>query len=137
MPNERLARKEKKRVTLTREGALHLIEVINDMRQTQIWRYPAYAALHNNNDPKAYRKFKQESSGYTLPHRLFPDHQLEFTALWAQALKDKVKPVASHSDIKYSRRENHDANWIAGLLVLLSQIHKGQQALPTTISQEQ
>lgn len=145
MPNEPLTTKERKEVTLTKEGALLLIEIINDMRHTPIWRYPAQAALRNNDQPNEYRKYETYSgsqkhpdsifTGYTFPHRFFPQHQLVFTAMWAAELKDKITPVATH-DHDNSQRESRDANFITGLLVLLSQIHKGKAPLPSLIWQE-
>ena len=134
MPNEPLLTKERKQLTLTKEGALALIEIIIDMRNTPIWRYPAHVALRNTYYPPEYEKFKSRhhNGAYRLPQRLFPQHQLAFLSTWATAMKDEITPVKSH-DPNLTHRENEDANFITALLVHLSQIHKGTTAPPTTV----
>ena len=134
MPNEPLHTKERKELTLTKEGALRLIEIIKDMRYTAIWSYPARVALHNDPDPAEFQKFKSRSdhSGYTFANRTFPEHQIAFTATWAKALKETVEPVNAYDD-HLNAEQNADANFITGLLVLLSKIVRGAAPLPKTI----
>ena len=139
MAKDQLELKKDKQITLTPKGALLLIDIITDMDKTPIWQYPALTGLHGLSNPPAYRRYRDPdatSPGYRAGQHFFPDHQLAFTATWARALKDQVQPVKSPPNRDLTHRENKDANWIAALLVLLSQIHKRKIPMPSTIWSE-